>query len=249
MLTTQSLITEKKHAIEEFSSYQYDLMARIPKNRPIFAPNLAKMKLSVMRHGVTRDLIVVWDNKKNKYLILDGQHLFEVIKEFNLPFRCRIMDCESDEDITRLMIDLNNTSKSWKLNDYIHSWAEGGNKHYRLLKNAINLTYSDMQISIVIQAYTMQQSRLKATKMVKDGSFQIVNKIKGDEIIECVCDCSQIIPNTRQMNEALVKLILKTESYNHKHMIKRLKAVVNTYVFSTNESKMYQQLLSIYNNE
>jgi hypothetical protein len=50
------------------------------------------------------------------------------------------------------------------------------------------------------------------------------------------------------MNEALIKLMLKTESYNHNHFVKKLKAVVKTYVFSTKEGELYKQLVKIYNN-
>jgi hypothetical protein len=83
--------------------------------------------------------------------------------------------------------------------------------------------------------------------MVKEGTFEIVNKVKGDELIDCVSECAEIVPNTRPMNEALIKVMLNTEGYNHKHMIKRLKAVVKTFIFSTSEGKLYEQLVSIYN--
>ena len=84
--------------------------------------------------------------------------------------------------------------------------------------------------------------------MLKAGTFTIVNKVRGEQLIEYVSDCLNILPNTRQMNEALIKLMLKTESYNHSHFIKKLKAVVKTYVFSTKEGELYKQLVKIYNN-
>jgi hypothetical protein len=245
-LTEQAVVSVTNRKKVTITPDQYGLLAILPKNRPIKAPHGLQMKMSVMRNGVLRDVIVVWDNKKNKYYIVDGQHLVYALKELNLPIDCLVVECENEEQITKLMIDLNNTSKSWKLTDYIHGWAESGNKHYRLLKNSINLTYADVQASVIIQAYTMQ-GRAKATKMVKEGKFEIVNKVKGDELIDCVSECAEIVPNTRPMNEALIKLMLNTEGYNHKHMIKRLKAVVKTFIFSTSEGKLYEQLVSIYN--
>lgn len=244
--TEQTMVTLREAKLVTINPEQYGLLISLAKNRPVKKSHAMQMKLSVMRNGVLRYVIVVWDSKKNKYYIVDGQHLVYALKELNLPIDCKVVECENEEQITQLMIDLNNTSKSWKLNDYIHGWAESGNKHYRLLKNAMNLTYSDMQVSVVIQAYTMQ-NRAKATKMVKEGRFEIVNKVKGDELIDCVSECAEIVPNTRQMNEALIKLMLRTEGYNHKHMIKRLKAVVKHFVFSTSEGKLYEQLETIYN--
>ncbi len=241
-----AMVSETKTKMVVITPDQYGLLAVLPKNRPINKQHSLSMKLSVMRNGVLRNVIVVWDSKKNKYYIVDGQHLSDCLKDLGYDIPCTVVDSKSEAETTQLMIDLNNTSKSWKLADYIHGWAESGNKDYRLLKNAMNLTYSDMQVSIIIQAYTMQ-NRAKATKMVKEGRFEIVNKVKGDELIDCVSECAEIVPNTRQMNEALIKLMLRTEGYNHKHMIKRLKAVVKHFVFSTSEGKLYEQLETIYN--
>jgi hypothetical protein len=160
---------------------------------------------------------------------------------------CYVVSVDGEEEKTQLMIDLNNITKSWKLNDYVNSWAESGIKSYQKLRTAATISYPYVQISVLIQAFT-QQSRAKATKLVKEGTFDIVNKVRGEELIECVCDCFDIVPNTRQMNEALIKLMLNTESYNHNHFVKKLKAVVKTYVFSTKEGELYKQLVKIYNN-
>lgn len=225
---------------------QYDLLMMYPKNRPINSVHVMKMKLSVQKHNILRNVIVVWDEKKKKYYIVDGQHLFTAIMELNLEIRCHAIPCDDENQITQLMIDLNNTSKSWKMMDFINGWAESGNKAYRTLRNAANVTYADVQSSVIIQAYT-QKNRQTATKMVKEGTFQIVDKTKGDEFIDCISECSELVPNTRQMNEALIKLMIKTKSYDHKHMVRRLKSVGKFSIFSTNESELYKQLVKIYN--
>jgi len=222
----------------------YNLLQFTQKNRPIDMALVNRLKASVLRHGVFRLVVVVWDSVKQRYIIVDGQHLTVGLKQFGRNIECVVVDCETEEDMVQLMIDLNNVSKTWKLENYIHSWAESGIKAYKQLRIATQL--SDVQLTVAMQAYT-QQSRAKATKMVKEGKFEIVNKNRGDELIEYVSECSAILPNTRQMNEALIKLMLKVEFYNHKHMIKRIKAVAKTFVFSTKEGELYKQLLGIYN--
>lgn len=228
----------------QITAEMYNLLQFTQKNRPINMDLVNRLKASVLRHGVLRLVIVVWDSIKQRYLIVDGQHLTVALKQLNRNIECVIVDCETEEEMVQLMIDLNNISKSWTLENYIHSWAESGVKSYKQLRVATQL--SDVQLTVAMQAYT-QQSRAKATKMVKEGKFEIVNKQRGDELIEYVSECSAILPNTRQMNEALIKLMLKIEFYNHKHMIKRIKAVVKTFVFSTKEGELYKQLLGIYN--
>lgn len=235
--------------IVEITPDQYGLLVKMPMNRPITDAGVAKMKASVERHGVLRDVIVVWDKKKNRYLIVDGQHLVKALVELEAPVRCRVVECKTEADITQLMIDLNNISKSWKIEDYIHGWKESGLKDYRILENANEVMYHDVQVSVIIQAYT-QQNRAKATKMVKEGTFTIVDRNRGDFYLDCVSDCVTILPNTRVMNEALIKLMLSEESYNHKKMVKNIKTALlkKKIDFShTSEKAVLEQLKKIYN--
>lgn len=239
-------LTIKKNKVIVLTPAMYHLLDRVSNNRPIFEDNYLRMKMSVIRNGVTRHLVVIWDEEEKVYRIVDGQHLAKVCKEFNLDIECRIVELNSKEEITQLMIDLNNTGKGWKMLDYVGAWAKIGKTDYKKLTNYAEVEFPYIQISVIIQALT-QQNRTKATKMLKAGTFTIVNKVRGEQLIEYVSDCLNILPNTRQMNEALIKLMLKTESYNHSHFIKKLKAVVKTYVFSTKEGELYKQLVKIYN--
>ena len=233
--------------IINLESEQYGLIGYMPLNRPVQEVGAKRMKLSVMRNGVMRDVIVYWDSKKNKYFVIDGQHLVKALIELDLPIRCRVIENKSETEITQLMIDLNNTSKSWKLEDYVHGWKESGKKDYRTLEDAYTVMYADIQLSVIIQAYT-QQNRTKATRMVKDGTFAIVDRAKGDFYLNSVYECSNFLPNTRQLNEALIKMMLSLDAYDHKRMIKNLKSIVkNKLDFShTSEKAIFDTLLRIY---
>jgi hypothetical protein len=227
---------------------QYGLLAEMAKNRKVTENGVKQMKESVVRHGILRNVIVVWDEKKNKYFIVDGQHLVRAIKELGWDIPCLVVDCKSDAEITQLMIDLNNISRSWKIEDYIRGWKESGKKDYRILENARSIMYADIQVSVIIQAFT-QETRSKATKMVKEGSFVVVDRERGEFYLDSVSDCNSFLPNTRQINEALIKLMLNVEDYNHKTFIKNLKAANKAKVqFShTSEKQVYDELMRIYN--
>jgi len=225
------------------TTQMYDKLAVLDRNRPIVIPHVQSMKESVLRHGVLRQVIVVFNKAKGKFLIVDGQHLSVALQDLGYDIECRVVDCETEEEITQLMIDLNNTSKSWKLEDFIHGWAASGLKSYKHLKTAIAM--SDIQMSVIIQAYT-QKTRGVATKLVKTGNFEIVNKLRGDELIDYISDCMTIVPSTRAMGEALIKLMLSIEQYNHKRMLKNCKAA-KSIAFSHKEGELFQQLVEIYN--
>ena len=246
MLKTMFTIKQNKKIV--IDENQYGLLTRTVFNRVLSESGIESLKESVERHGQIRNVIVVWDNKKGRYIIVDGQHLTEALKRLNQKIECIVVEVNDEAEMVQLMIDTNNIAKSWKIENYIHSWKESGKKDYRILENARSVVYADIQVSVIIQAYT-QKNRSKATKMVKEGTFAIVDRTKGEFYIDCVSDCSTLLPNTRQVNEALIKVMLGVETYDHKRMIKNLKGALKKKVdFShTSEKAIYNKLVEIYN--
>jgi hypothetical protein len=226
---------------------KYNQLSFIQKNRGIKSAHVKIMKESVLRNGVLRLVIVVWSEDQQKYLIVDGQHLTRALQNLNRNIECTVVDVEDENHLTQLMIDLNNVSKSWNANDYIHGWAESGNKHYKTLR--FELSKSDLQLSVVLMAYT-QKRRCVATKMMKEGSFEIVDKKEGDKLISQIKDCNNFVASTRAMNEALVQIMITIGNYNHAQMIKNLEQAVKFGVqFSKKEGEMFNQLVHIYKNK
>jgi hypothetical protein len=226
---------------------EYGLLHIIPMNRPVSGGGVNTMRESVIRNGVLRRVILTWDAKKSRYYIVDGQHLVEALKGLEYDIPCLVVSVQNEAQLVQLMIDLNNISKTWKLVDYINGWKESGSKDYRLLMNAKDIMYPDVQLSVIIQAYA-QTSRGKATKMVKEGTFKITNQIKSEQIIDSVSNCLGFLPNTRPINECLVKLMLTTEDYNQKRMITNLKDAVkrNVNFVLKGEGETYKLLERIY---
>lgn len=246
--------TQKNEETKSFSIFKeckkmvvdnknYDILEFSKSNRTIIPMLVKKMAESVLRNGLLRDIIVVWSETAKKYLIVDGQHLTTALKELNRSIECRIVDVK-EEELTQLMIDLNNTSKSWTLTNYIHTWAENGNYDYKMLQKAIN--DSKVQDTVILMAYT-QKDRASATKLVKAGKFEMGNKKQGDKLIGYLNDCIAFLPNTRPFNQALMNLFIKTEGYNHSKMIKNIKKKAEKTNFSTKEKEIFNQLVEIYN--
>jgi hypothetical protein len=233
-LKNRIIITPKEYSVLEFTS----------KNRDIRTNHVSKMQKSVMRHGCLRLVIVVWDKKLEKYIIVDGQHLSKALMSINRNSECQIVDCKDESEMTQLMIDLNNTSQSWRPNDYIHNWAESGKEDYILVRKAIQR--NTMQLTVVLMAYA-QKRRNVATNEMKEGTFKIVDANYGDKLIDQIRDCNNFISSSRAVNEALVQVMLNTKKYNHKRMLKNLRCASKTVKFETSETKLYNQLLEIYN--
>ena len=236
----KSLANSKRLLI---SPDQYNQLIFIDKNRCIKKAHVKTMTESVLKHGCLRLVVVVWDEILEKYIVVDGQHLTRALQGLNRNIECHVVDCDDDKHLTQLMIDLNNVSKSWTYNDYIHGWAESGNKSYKILAN--ELKKSNLQLSIVLMAYT-QKRRCIATKMMKEGTFEITDKTYGDKLISQIKDCNNYVPNSRAVNEALINLMVSVEVYDHKKMLKNLKSEMKHVILDKNETKLYNQLVLIY---
>ena len=232
--TTQLVITKD----------QYDSLEFIKANRPVKKAHVKRMIESILRHGVLRDVNVVWSDVKKKYLVADGQHLTKALIFLNRDIDCKITRCDNDADLTQLMIDLNNVSKSWQATDYIHGWSESGKKSYQLLQDIMKNT--DIQLTVVLMAYT-GLSRIAATKLMRSGNFNITNKKVGDKKINQLKECHTYLPNTRAINQALIGLINSVGEYNHKQMLDNLKHGLKFIQLSTNEGELYNQLVTLYN--
>jgi len=243
---TQKVTKEKTTSFLKVEPETYGLLRPRPNNRPTSASGIRVMKESIKRNGILRYPIVVWNGKKSCYDIIDGQHLIAAARELELSFNCIVAENLSENEIVQLMIDLNNINRKWKLEDYINNWILSGDKQYRPLRNSIVETYKDIQATVIIQAYT-QKPRAIATKMVKEGTFTIVNKERGDFLLDCVSECNEYLPSSRQVNEALIKLMLKVENYDHKRMMKNLRSKYKSLdMIHTKESSVYNALSEMY---
>jgi hypothetical protein len=222
-----------------------DKVYSLETNRQKSEDNIRKLHASVVEIGNERNPKLFWDEKKGKFCIYDGQHLLEVLFEkmgeemVTCKFNPKI---KTTADATRAMILLNNTGKKWECMDYVRSHAKSGKIDYQILLPELK---RDLQLTTIIQAYS-QESRSVATKMLKSGTFAIKDKEKGDILLDNIAECMKNSHSTRQMGEALIKLMLNVK-YNHKKMIRNLKSVRKNVQFSTKEGELYNQLLAIYN--
>jgi hypothetical protein len=221
----------------------YSLLHFSTKNRKIKKHHVSKMQESVKKHGCLRLVIVVWDEKIEKYIIVDGQHLSVALMGLNREIECQVVDCNSDAELTQLMIDLNNTSQSWMPSDYIHNWAESGKKDYCYIREVIEKNIT--QLTVILMAYS-QKRRNIATKEMKAGTFKIINKKYGNQLISQIKDCNNFLSSSRVVNEALIQLMLNQENYNHQKMLVNLKNSIRFVSFETSENKLYCQLVEIY---
>ena len=108
----------------------------------------------------------------NEYFeILDGQNRFELAKKWNQLIPYRILDGSGIQEV----IELNSTTKSWTLIDYINKYCLDGKKDYLLLKELKN-KYIKIPISSLASAgegYLNLNQHV--TNSIREGNFSFYN--------------------------------------------------------------------------
>ncbi|EGP5243164.1 ParB N-terminal domain-containing protein [Enterococcus faecium] len=116
---------------------EYNQFKLIKGNRKVTV-NI-RLEASIKEKGILRPIVV-----NSNMEILDGQHRYTIAKKHSIPLPYYVSTSKSMEDI----IDLNNATNRWKLEDYIHKYKEDGLVHYiwidQLIQNHKYISLTDM---------------------------------------------------------------------------------------------------------
>ncbi len=211
-------------------------------NRDSNSSHIKKMSISLQLLGLLRCPVVTFDIKTNKYIILDGQHLFKGSRETKQSeIYCIVYN---GKDKSAAMRTLNNTQKPWALLEYVKQSVKEGKKDYIILAEALK---GKIVTSSVLPMIFSLKSRKDVSADIKSGEFKIVNK-KANETINAIKNCyssNNTLPKTRQYQEKLVLLILNTEKFSIGLFIANLcRATVED--LGNDESGIANQLKAIY---
>lgn len=162
---------------------EYDQFKLIRGNR-IVSPN-RKLEESIKEKGILRTIAV-----SSNMEILDGQHRYTIAKKHKIPLPYYVSTSKSIDDI----IDLNNSSNRWKIEDFIHKFKEDNLLSYirldQLIKEHKNVALADMCSSA--QGY-LNKSYV-SINAVREGEFEFINY---DEFVICLEDFQEFIYKTQ----------------------------------------------------
>ncbi|WP_430602602.1 hypothetical protein IGJ02_003035 [Enterococcus sp. DIV0724b] len=151
---------------------EYEQFKKIPGNRKVRA-NM-KLEKSILKKGILTPIAV------NSIMeIIDGQHRFNIAKKYQLPLPYYVTISKNMDDI----IELNNTSHNWSIQDYINKYVSDGIESYIKLNDLLS-RYKKIPIGDIISA--AQGSLVKSCKendKLKDGRFTILNEIEFEPVL------------------------------------------------------------------
>ena len=168
---------------EIYLASEYDQFKLVKGNREV-SVNL-KLEYSIKKEGILRPIAV-----NSNMEILDGQHRYSIAKKYNIPLPYYVSTSKTLNDI----IDLNNASHRWKIEDYIHKFKEDGLQDYvqleALVKEHKYIALADL--SSVAQGYFNKS--YTSLNRIKEGSFKFVNY---NEFIICLEDYKEFLYQTQ----------------------------------------------------
>lgn len=213
----------------------YEMFSTIGGNRPKNQLHLSRLKKSMEEQLLMSPIIV-----NEKYQVIDGQHRLQVSSELNLPVRYIVCDGYGLSEVHRL----NENSKNWQMRDFIDGYAELGNKEYIYLLDFMERNDIGLSASLAL----LSNDSGHKTKSVKDGTFKVEYKKRGD----IVADWVNIIKNyndratTQIFVRALVKLYNNNE-FEFSQLISKIAQQPTALVPCVNVEQYLTLLEDIYN--
>jgi hypothetical protein len=168
----------KKNFIQIAVTTDYTLFNYLPMNRTIDSKQVEALVQSIREMGVTRQVICIRtaciDGELKTYVI-DGQHLIHACQREELPVEYRYIEVKDEDDIVRKMAFYNNSSKSWKLMDYVNAWMYIQPDYITLkkFKNLYNL--EPLMIAGICNNADSYNGVSSASQLIKNGNFRVTN--------------------------------------------------------------------------
>lgn len=174
-----------------------DLVEFMPVgNRKVRNAQVKELMKSIEEYGIIRDLVVVKtklfdiDSKQAKHYIADGQHLFTAASRLNrldeLGIKVVVKEFNNILELVSFISTLNTTQSTWKISDFIDAYSSTHKMpaYTRLKEKRVEynqqLSYTTLGIIYGVE------SRRTITDTIKDGSFNIVSGLKGDDVAQLV---------------------------------------------------------------
>lgn len=229
----------------------YNAFSYLPNkiNRKLEKPHVKTLEYSLKAIGALRVVICAYVSflDPNKLYVIDGQHLIEASMLTDDEIAYVILEISTKKELVRTIALLNSSSKNWKIQDYVTSWA-WLLPDYRVINEAA-MKYR-LPLSAIICAYTLLDTR--NTKPVREGEMKVTDKESGAIISEALHELYTLIPRsnrniTRNFTEQFCAMYYGDKTgYAHDAFVKYIKRNMNTMVFLPDRPEEWKKFMASY---
>ena len=228
LLTDLKIMIMKKGFIQIAVTKDYTLFNYLPMNRSIDSKQVEALVESIRAMGVTRQVICIKtaciDGELKTYVI-DGQHLVHACQREDMPVEYRYIEITNEDDIVNKMAFYNNSSKSWKLMDYVNAW-QYVHPDYLTLKKFKNLyNLEPLMIAGICNNSDSYNAVSAASQLIKNGNFRVTNTI-AEEMCKDFSDLFIKIGRAdRWVKHQFLRVFIQAyngKSYNHRSILENI---------------------------
>ena len=191
-----------------------DLSASELKNISLLPPlftresktnHVNKIKSSIQKHGVLRDIVVAkLPFIGNELYTIDGQSLVQACLELNLGLSAKVVEINDMRHLVELMSTVNSAAKNWTTLNYIDAWATVKIPDYVYLKKVQE--DSGISSSALIYFYTNFTRYSIIKEQILDGKLTI-DRDRGDKMMDAFSkyvDCGLSFNNSSAIGLARI---------------------------------------------
>lgn len=256
MFSTELLTVKKSNAslnlkfLPANSKRKFRMLDNV--NRPVRQEHVNKLVSSVGKIGIIRPVVVTryTFNKVEDFYILDGQNLYHALNKLGLEIPYVETKVDSDVDLVEQIALMNNSSKSWKMKDYIQAWSYIKPDYQKLSNYSSKSTLELVFIAAILVGIKGWSGSI--VKKLKHGEFQIHNETKGKKIISYMEHVLQQMPLLdRTVHKSFLSQYLRfvTENfsmYDHKKFMAYMKKNEKLLIEANTRMEKLEQFFTNY---
>ena len=172
----------------------YSSFSMMEQNRDVDMDNrkVRNLARSMQKYGWLDAFPLMAKKFRGKLIVIDGQHRLAVAQEYGIPVKYVIE--EKDIDVA----ELNDTSHSWTVEDFVQRYAKEGLPDYVAL-----IAFSEhygIGVNMASGILNGTSSPGNVLHRVKTGTFKITSRPMATAIAECYRRLSEINPVLQKAN-------------------------------------------------
>lgn len=194
----------------------YDKFKLLPDNRPISRKHVQSLVTSFQDNPELIRLRPILVNDKME--IVDGQHRLEAMKFLNIPVPYQMVP-----KITIATAQLMNAlQRSWRLIDFIHSYAGSGRPEYQQIERWMD-TFTPAGPSVIL-AYATANGRNKSFKqLARLGKLELLPNDVTEDRLGKLSDLPVSFWYHDPFAMAFLRVLKTVKDYDHERMVAGIK--------------------------
>ena len=223
--------------IKIYKTKDYDQFKTIKGNRKISNVSIADLTKAIFRKNLLAHYPILINSQ---FEIIDGQRRLTVAKLNDLDiYYTQVQDANIDD-----VIDINSSSREWRIQNYIDSFVVNGNKNYIWIdqfakNNNLNYTYA------LILIYGKE---IRSSKILRSGMFKVseMEKQIAEERLDLYTTVRSYLSTQKRVSRGFVDAIAQIHQEGlHEALLKKISQLKKPLVLEHYYEDILKQLKDI----